>query len=390
MTKRVFTQEQDQEVARLYLGGLSSIKLAKHYKVDKSSILGALKRQGVKRRRSNDEPTLQDRITGMKDDARILLAPSEAEQVYKIYQAGYTLNEISTAYRFGKNGRGIAASLKRYGYKLRGGKLTTKEQDKGIVKLYEEGLSGSQVAKQVGVPKYLVKERIRQSGISRKHTIVYKYSVNEDAFSMINNEVSAYILGFIYADGTVSNDKVLRVSISEIDKGHLLKINSLLGSNYPIYTVVGKSGYKPGSKTVALQINNPKLAKDLIDCGLVVGRERFFETQEKIHRDVRHHFIRGYLDGDGCIRGSYNPSVTFVGQVDILAWIRVTFHEELNTNPNLSIPKGRGIHSINYVGINQATLICEWLYKDATIWLQRKRAKFEGWPKPTGKRRVRY
>jgi hypothetical protein len=392
VARRVFTQDQDQEVARLYISGLSSIKLAKQFGVDKSSILGALKRQGVKRRRSKDEPTIQDRIVGMKDNARFLLAPSEAEQVYKIYQAGYSLPHISMAYGFGKNGRGISAALKRYGYKLRGGKALTEEQEQEVIRLYQEGTSGTPISERFGVVPSVIHRTLNRRNVGRrKHTTVYRYTVKEDIFSQIDNEASAYLLGFIYADGTVNNDKVLRIMISEADRGHLEKMNLLLGSDYPIYMATRNSGYKPESKAVALQINNPRLVRDLADCGLVVGREQFYKTQERIRKDVRNHFIRGYLDGDGCIRGSYNPSVTFVGQPDILAWIRAIFHEELNTNPNLSILKGKGmIHVINYVGINQATLICQWLYKDATVWLQRKRAKFEEWPKPQNKRRLKH
>lgn len=387
--KRSFTREQDREVARLYDEGLSSIKIAKLLEVDKSTVLGALKRQGVKRRRSKDEPTTQDILTGMKDDSRILLTPSEAEQVYKIYQAGFSLNQISMSYRFGKNGRGISSSLKRYGYKLRGGKETNQEQDTEITKLYSEGLSGTQVSKLVNISDHIVRKRIKDSGIARKQTIVYRYSVNQNTFSQIDNEVSAYVLGFIYADGMV-NDKVLKIMLSDIDREHLEKINLLLGSNYPLYTTMRKSGYKTESPAISLQINSPQIVKDLVGCGVIAGREQFYKAQAKIHPDVRHHFIRGYLDGDGCIRGSYNPSVTFVGQEDILAWIKQVFYEELNTNPGLKTIRGKGTCVINYVGINQATLICEWLYKNATIWLQRKRAKFEGWPKPQGRRRLKH
>lgn len=390
--KRIFAIEQDKEVAELYRQGMSSIKLARQYGVDKSTILGALKRQGVRRRGGKEEPSQKDIIAGMKKFGNRLLTPSEIDQAYKIYSVGgFSLNAISQAYSFGKTGRGLSAAFKRQGYKVRGGKVLTKKQEDKAIELYKRGLSSTQVADKMKVSVHVVANTLnrRMDVDTRNHTSVYKYTVNEDMFSKIDNEKSAYLLGFIYADGAVYN-KLLRIMISETDTAYLQKLKTLLGSNYPLYPTKRSGGYKTDSSAILLQVNSEKLTSDLRSCGIVPGRNQFHKAQAAIHSEVMRHFIRGYLDGDGCIRGAYNPSVTFVGQVDILEWIREVFHQELNTNPNLKIAKGKGIHTINYCGINQATLICQWLYKDATIWMQRKRDKFDSWPKPRNERRFRY
>lgn len=379
MTKRVFTREQDQEVARLYGEGLSSIKLAEHFGVNKSSILGALKRQGVRRRRSKEKPTTQDVVIGMKDDSRILLTPSEAEQVYKIYQAGFSLNQISMAYGFGKNGRGVSASLKRYGHKLRGGKALTKEQESEAIKLYQEGLSSTQVSEQLELSDHLIKRAIGRSGLARKRTIVYKHTLNYDIFDTIDTEQKAYWLGFIYAEGSVTNDKLFSIGISIKDLCHLEKLKEFLGATQKIsYRDTQSFGGKI-TKTVCLQINRSHMALALQKLGIIKGRGEAWRIGRFVPDSLHRHFIRGFLDGDGCLRTK--PSVTFIGQRDILEWIIEVFHKNLGTNAALAVSKTKSekVFTINYTGINQCMTITLWLYKDATIWLERKKERVGVW-----------
>ena len=391
--KRVFARDQDKEVAELYQSGMSSIKLAQRFGVDKSSILNALKRQGVRRRRSQQEPEQKDIITGLKDFGNRLLTPGEVDQAYKIYSVGgFSLNAISHAYGFGKNGRGLAEAFKRQGYERRGGKGLTEEQEEKAIELYGNGLSGTQVAKELEVPKYLIKSMFkrRDDFEKRKHTTVFKHDLNETIFDTIDTEEKAYWIGYIYAEGCVVDNKVFAMGISIVDKDHLLKLRDFLGASHTIYHRKSETGYSSKSETVYMHINHYHLGETLQNLGIVKARNHFYRIEQSLPEHLYHHFILGYLDGDGCLRGNYNPSVTFVGQQDILEWIRMVFHKGLDTNPNLSILKGKGIYSINYVGINQSTLICQWLYRDATVWLQRKRDKFEDWPEPKGKRRLKH
>lgn len=132
--------------------------------------------------------------------------------------------------------------------------------------------------------------------------------------------------------------------------------------------------------TGGFMITHPHLAQSLSNKGIVKDRINLIGMLQALQSGLEHHFIRGYLDGDGCIRGAYNPSVTFTGQHDLLKWIRATFHENLDTNPDLGIMNGKGICIINYCGINQARTITTWLYDGATIWMERKRAKIDSWP----------
>jgi len=382
MVKRVFTPEQDKEVARLYVDeGLSTIKIAKRYGVDKGSVTNALNRQGIKRRRGTVEPTRQDVITGMKQFGNWLLTPSEVEQVYKIYSVGgFSLNQISIAYGFGKSGRGLSAALKRQGYKLRGGKQLTSEQEDEAIKLYQEGMSARQAGEKFGVTAGIVLDALnrRNDAKTRKTTRAYKYQFNPHAFDAIDNEQAAYWLGFLYADGLTYRGKVTVIHISLRDIDHIRRFKDFMQSDHRIYETE-QMGFGIKSKKAIIMITHPHLAQSLSSKGIVKDRTNLAGMLQTLPPGLERHFIRGYLDGDGCIRGAYNPSVTFTGQHDLLEWIRATFYENLGTNPDLGIMNGKGICSINYCGIRQAKAIINWLYEDATVWMPRKREKAEQW-----------
>jgi hypothetical protein len=120
------------------------------------------------------------------------------------------------------------------------------------------------------------------------------YSVDENFFRNWSNKM-AYILGFMFADGSLSENTVAW-EIQRRDKNILEKINASMNSNYPI-KVTKKEKY------VRLRISNPIIIKDLNRFQLRVKKSREFpDVPEKFLS----HFIRGFLDGDGwiCVRHS--------------------------------------------------------------------------------------
>src|SRR3990167_3199133 len=58
------------------------------------------------------------------------------------------------------------------------------------------------------------------------------YTINESFFNLINPN-SAYVLGFVAADGYISNDG-LEIALASKDESHVQKIKNLLSSNHPI------------------------------------------------------------------------------------------------------------------------------------------------------------
>ncbi len=65
-----------------------------------------------------------------------------------------------------------------------------------------------------------------------------KYSVNDDYFSIIDTEEKAYWLGFIFADGYISNKNGKRVGITlkSSDRDHIIKFAKAISATYPVNT----------------------------------------------------------------------------------------------------------------------------------------------------------
>jgi hypothetical protein len=55
-----------------------------------------------------------------------------------------------------------------------------------------------------------------------------KYHVNINKFSKIDSEESAYWLGFLYADGCMSEESRIGVMLKASDKHHLEKLKNFL------------------------------------------------------------------------------------------------------------------------------------------------------------------
>jgi len=109
----------------------------------------------------------------------------------------------------------------------------------------------------------------------------------------------AYVLGYIYADGTIyhsSRGKYL--AITSTDESTLLKIRDWMGSTHNIVSL--KPDWPNGKTRFKLRIGNRHIYNSLVDLGLYPSKSltiRMPAVPEKFLPD----FIRGYFDGDGCV-----------------------------------------------------------------------------------------
>lgn len=134
----------------------------------------------------------------------------------------------------------------------------------------------------------------------------YKYKIAENYFNKINNEYKAYILGFIYADGSIyqptgNRQKVFRIGIVQEDEYILKKLSKEAagGHKHIVKTPSSiKKNYKP---QVLVNISSNKLCQDLINHGCNINKSKVGMIFPKLEKKLIPHFIRGFLDGDGSI-----------------------------------------------------------------------------------------
>ena len=120
-------------------------------------------------------------------------------------------------------------------------------------------------------------------------------------------------------------------------------------------------------------MTSQKTVDDLKEKGVIELKtyDITFPTFEQVPEHLIHHFIRGYFDGDGSIcYGIQNNTrrwqINFTGTYLLLEGINKFFNK---TN---KLYKHNNAFELKYTGTNQLLNIINILYKDATIYLDRK------------------
>ena len=134
-----------------------------------------------------------------------------------------------------------------------------------------------------------------------------KYKVNSDFFKAWSPRMG-YVLGFVFADGSLEDASYLRgkyIRICSKDIEILRKIKKAMASKHKIVTVKPKDIFIRGKKYICkenylLRIGDHELYKDLIGLGITLRKSKTIKFPS-IPQEQLFHFVRGYLDGDGCV-----------------------------------------------------------------------------------------
>lgn len=224
-----------------------------------------------------------------------------------------------------------------------------------------------------------------------------QYSLNENVFNSINNIEKAYWLGFLYADG-YNYEKGSRVvlSLQVVDEDVILKFRKFLNTKKPIYIIKGKGNKSDQSR---IEIVSKTLSKDLASLGCIQNKTNTLVFPH-LKKHMIPHFIRGYFDGDGSVwegkrkmmnikdltilsgrrdKMIHNVKFNFTGTISIIEGIQNELIKELGFKKT-KINKSKKIENcvqLEYSGKKQLKKFYDYLYKDAVIYMNRKKKKFE-------------
>lgn len=204
---------------------------------------------------------------------------------------------------------------------------------------------------------------------------------NENFFENFNTEKSAYWAGFILGDGHVS-EATLTIHLSTIDLSHLEKFKSDIETNYAI-TISNPPPNKIKNKefgTCILPIIKEKLCKDLIKHGITINKSKHCTIPKSLPENMIHHFMRGLFDADGSFWISNNNAhFSVVSSVEsFLEEYQAILMKTCDLNKTKIRANGRKTcYEFAYGGNLQVKRIMDYLYKDATIYLERKFNKFQ-------------
>lgn len=270
-----------------------------------------------------------------------------------------------------------------------------KEKSQEIIKLYQEGYSSLKIAKIYDTTYNTIIRILDKNNIPRRSNKINsrQYNLNHNFFNNIDNEEKAYWLGFLYADGYLSftiDDKrprkIVGLSLGIKDINHLNKFNTCLESTYSIkiYTNTGfvKQGY-PAAKYGKLCFTSDQLFDDLAKLGCIEHKTQTlkFPTEEQVPQYLLHHFLRGFMDGDGSIKITQPKDnkcirfgLDFCGTTEMLDGIQKFFNTQLKLSKRHKNKTNN--YSLSYGGNQSVYKKLLMLYKDATIYLDRKYERF--------------
>lgn len=212
-----------------------------------------------------------------------------------------------------------------------------------------------------------------------------KYTLNENYFSVIDNEDKAYWLGFIMADGCVTKSQPnkpynrFEINLKIEDFSHLEKLNKLMEYNKPLITKsVSSRGHI--SEICQLRVNSAKLCADLMKhdiCPNKTGKECI---PESVPKELLRHFLRGFFDGDGTLYSDEKnlycsicgSSKHMIDQVKELVKEELDIDLYINERKEYSVP----FYITGTKSQQNVKLFLDYIYKDANIYLDRKYNKY--------------
>lgn len=251
---------------------------------------------------------------------------------------------------------------------------TTKKMVEDWYNLHiNEKLSHVEIAKLYNVHRETVRRNFKKHNL-KSFNYHNESKHNLDKFFEIKTENDAYWLGFIYADGYVSDKNNFEVSLQKRDTLHLKKLKNYL----ELSTNISVDNFR-----CRLIYKNKIFVNNLKNLGVVPRKSLILNfPYNKIPDNLIRHFIRGYFDGDGCI-SIYNKqkitmiskvlSISLLGTKDFLDGVRkyspIQFGKYVKNNGSENTLVLSTAHKKGFIFIN-------WLYQNSTIYLDRKYKKY--------------
>ena len=205
---------------------------------------------------------------------------------------------------------------------------------------------------------------------------VHKYQYNWNFFTTPSEELY-YFLGFIAADGYITDD-LIEIGINEKDVALLTTFQNLIVPDKPLY-------YKASLSAYVLKINYRHGMQEIKNFYNMRTNNKHDEIKfPTIPTPYIKDFIRGYIDGDGCIDTAkgykkdkiyIGPRLRILGNKEFLEGLNNATKLFVKHNTNAISRKGKeNIYTVTY-NFSTASNLLVWLYNQSTIYLERKKLK---------------
>lgn len=234
-------------------------------------------------------------------------------------------------------------------------------------------LSQREIARRLGIGKTAVNNWSKELGLAfQKHT------VNESFFQELN-EMSSYVLGYIYADGNIAWNpekgyQSLTITAAEKDKSHLECIRNELESTKPLL-------YSPKTKSYRLIVCNKFICQNLMALGVFPRKSLTVAFPQFLSREQLPHFLRGVIDGDGNVRyvkrdrSPYFEITIASGSKQFCDGFVEAVQQMTGISANIR-KVGKHTYVIQY-SCSRGKKLANFIYSSASLFLERKNNEYK-------------
>lgn len=230
-----------------------------------------------------------------------------------------------------------------------------------------EWISLGELHEKYGFKRSTIAKYIKLAGgIVENHTSGKSFDYK--VFDVIDTEEKAYWLGFLYADGCITNNNSVEFGVIASDYEIMQKYRRFL-------KLKSDDSIKRSANVCRIRVYNKHFAEALINKGCIPKKSLVlkFPTEDIVNKALIRHFIRGYCDGDGCLRFYKNYKnvwvcdLTFCGTKEMLESI----NKELNIAGGYLQKATNNIYHLCYRCV-AARKVARVLYENSNIYLNRK------------------
>lgn len=268
-----------------------------------------------------------------------------------------------------------------------GNRKFTDEQELQIANEYKNGKSCVVLRKEYNCSKQTILKILHERNVEMRSGIedYRKYQLNENYFDVIDTEHKAYWLGWLYADGcNHANANHITMGLQESDKIILERFSNDLESNRPLIYVERNQENPTWQNVWRIHICSRHMSEQLTKLGCCPGKTftAKLPTENQVPKHLIHHWVRGFWDGDGSNilhliksrKYRMQLSNTLTGTTEMCVALSKLFYEEIGITSKVShhSKHTQGIDVIAITGNLQCIKFMEWIYTDATTYLERK------------------
>jgi hypothetical protein len=232
--------------------------------------------------------------------------------------------------------------------------------------MYISGALMTDIKREFKMDMQIFRNNLKSEGLFIDRNI--DTELKRNAFDIINTEDKAYWLGLLYADGYI-DEKANKIELCLKDKEHVEKFKNFLNTRCNVCDkpAMGHIYYR-------LNVKSKELVSSLVKDGCFQNKscKITFPTESVVPKHLINAFVRGYFDGNGCMFLSHNKlSISLDSSKDFLDRMK-----EIYCLKETKYARAGKAYEYRLCAANEVKIFLDKLYKNATIYLDRKYKKY--------------